>query len=133
MSSSAQIVILVSAALVILVAFGWWLANRMKRDVTDDAGLSRVGAAIEPLLLTAECAEYVRSLSKEPLLLKQTPDGLRVQIDNRPVVPVALFVDKGLASALMEMAMLASKSFGPSWVALATLGDDDRLSLRRLS
>jgi hypothetical protein len=134
MSSAVVIVILASLGLVLLVGLGWWWANRMKHNLDEGtAAVAMVGASTDPLEVSEECAEQFHALSREPLLLKQTLDGLRVQIEDRPLVPVALFAEKGVAQALLEAAGQASQRFGPQWVALASIGVDGRLSLRRIS
>lgn len=134
MSNAVLVVILVSLGLVVVAAVIWWWAGRMKQNLDQGAsGPALVGVTSAPVDVSSECAAQFHALSREPLLLKQTPDGLRVQIEDRPAVPVALFAEKGVAQALLEAAGLASQRFGPQWVALASIGDDGRLSLRRLS
>ncbi len=132
-ASAAQVFIPLTLVLVIMFASGVWWAGRVKKNLGGQAPDAHVGATSEPLQLDSECAARIRTLSSEPLLLKQTEAGLRVQIANRPIVPVALFAEKGVAAALMVAATQASRHFGQNGVALAPLGDDDRISLRRLA
>ena len=129
----AQVFIPLTLTLVIMFAAGVWWAGRVKKTLGEQAPDAHVGATSEPLQLDGECAAHIRTLSSEPFLLKQTEDGLRVQIASRPIVPVALFADKGVAAALMVAAAQASRHFGQNWVALVSLGDDNRISLRRLA
>lgn len=132
-ASAVQVFIPLTLALVILLSAGIWWASRIKKNLGEQAPAAHVGATSEPLQLDSECAKHIRALSAEPFLLKQAADGLRVQITNRPVVPVALFADNGVAAALMLTAAKASEHFGQNWMALASLGDDDTISLRRLA
>ncbi len=88
----------------------------------------------EPLVLHVPpaSAAQLRAFSSEPLLLKQTPDGLRVQVESRPMVPVALFAGKEIAVALIESAALISESLGPQWATLVSAAEDGTLSVRLL-
>ena len=132
-ASAAQMLLPLTLALIIVLAAVIWFASHAKKNLGERAPAAHVGATSEPLQVSDECAAHIRTLSSEPLLLKQTKDGLRVQIANRPIVPVALFAEKGVASALMVVAAQASRSFGQVWVALVSLGDDNSISLRRLT
>ena len=91
-------------------------------------------ATLEPLVLHVPpaSAAQLRALSPEPLLLKQSPDGLRVQIESRPMVPVALFAGKEIGVALIESAALISESLGPQWATLVSAAEDGTLSVRLL-
>jgi hypothetical protein len=132
-AGAVQVFVPLTLDLALLLSAGIWWATRMKRSLGEQILSAQVGATSEPLRLDDECATRIRALSVEPFLLKQTVDGLRVQIANRPVVPVALFADSGVEAALTLAATQASERFGQSWVALASLDDDDVMSLRRLA
>ena len=132
-ASAVQVFIPLTLVLVILLSTGIWWASRIKKNLGKQAPDAHVGATSEPLQLDSECATRIRTLSAEPFLLKQTADGLRVQIPNRPIVLVALFAEKGVATALMLAAAQASQHFGQNWTALVSLSDDNSLSLRRLT
>lgn len=132
-ASATQVVVPFTVAVVALLALAVWWAGHLKKDFGSQAPDVHVGLVTEPLPVSADRAARIRRLSAEPLLLKQTSTGLYVQIENRPAVPVAFFAENGVAQALTAAAVQASQHFGPLWVALATLGDDDTLSLRRLS
>ena len=131
--SVSQVFIPLTLVLVILLSAGIWWASRVKKNLGAQAPDAHVGATSEPLQLDSQCAKHIRALSAEPFLLRQAADGLRVQIANRPIVPVALFADSGVAAALMLAAVKANEYFGQDWMALVSLGDDDTISLRRLA
>jgi hypothetical protein len=132
-ASAVQVFIPLTLVLVILLSAGILWASRVKKNLGEHAPAAHVGATSEPLQLNSECAKHIRALSAEPFLLKQAADGLRVQIANRPIVPVALFTDNGVAAALMLAAVKANDQFGQDWMALVSLGNDDTVSLRRLA
>jgi hypothetical protein len=114
-----------------LLALGWWWARRVKRDLDAQVALGTK----EPLVLRVPraTAAQLRALSPDPLLLKQAPDGLRVQIENRPMVPVALFAGKDIAVALIESAARISERLGPQWATLVNAAEDGTLSVRLLT
>jgi hypothetical protein len=128
---NAAYVIIPFLVVIVMLGFGWWWARRVKKDF--DTGVA-LGTP-EPLVLHVPpaSAAQLRALSSEPLLLKQDPDGLRVQIESRPMVPVALFAGKDIAVALMESAVLISESLGPQWATLVSAAEDGTLSVRLLA
>jgi hypothetical protein len=114
----------------VVLVLGWRWARRVKADLEARVALG----TSEPLVLHVPraSAAQLRALSPEPLLLKQSPDGLRVQIESRPMVPVALFAGKDIAVALIESAALISESLGPQWATLVSAAEDGTLSVRLL-
>ena len=114
----------------VLLVLGWRWATRVKKDLATDV----TPATLEPLVLhvSPATAAQLRALSPEPLLLKQSLDGLRVQVESRPMVPVALFAGKEIGVALMESAALISESLGPLWATLVSAAEDGTLSVRLL-
>ena len=118
-------------ALLALVAV-WFYARRVKDDL--DTAPSAVTGARAVLELTAESAARLRDLSAEPILLKQGEEGVRVQIEHRPMLPLMAFAGQGAASAaLNEAAMRVSERWGPKWVVLLSAREDGAVSAQRLA
>lgn len=130
--SRAMLVILLFLfiALVALVIV-WYYARNVKKELDAPAG-SAAGASIE-FQLAADRIQELRSLTSEPILLKQSEEGVRVQIDNRPMVPLAVFLGKEVSTALGEAAGSVTRAFGPRWVVLVTPREDGRVSVQRLA
>ncbi len=119
-----------SVALVALV-LGWYAARKMKTDLDSDLGA--VAGSRVSLDLTPASAVQLRELSVEPILLKQSEEGVRVQIEHRPMLPLMAFVGKDVSAALAEAAGRVSEQWGPKWVALVTARDDGSVSAQRLA
>jgi hypothetical protein len=131
--SGVYVVVLVFlvVALMALVAV-WYFARRMKNDL--DAPSGAVAGVRASLQLTPDSARRLNELSAEPILLKQGEEGVRVQIEHRPMLPLMAFVGKGeVSAALNEAAVRVSEQWGPRWVVLLTSRDDGTVSAQRLS
>jgi hypothetical protein len=130
--SGVYLVILVFliVALVALVIV-WVLARRMKNDL--DVAPSAVAGARASLELTPDNVARLHQLSEEPILLKQSEEGVRVQIEHRPMLPLMAFVGKDVSAALNVAAMKVSEQWGPRWVVLLTAGEDGSVTAQRLA
>jgi hypothetical protein len=118
-------------ALVALVAV-WYFARRVKQDL-DDSPSAHTGARAS-LSLTPEAVGRLRDLSSEPILLKQGEEGVRVQIEHRPMLPLMAFVGQGaVGAALNEAAVRVSEQWGPRWVVLLSAREDGSVSAQRLA
>ena len=115
------------AALVVI----WYLARRVKRDLDDSP--SAVAGATAALELAPGNAARLHELSAEPILLKQSEEGVRVQIEHRPMLPLMAFVGKEVSAALTEAAGRVSEQWGPKWVVLLTAREDGSISVQRLA
>ena len=115
------------AALVVV----WYLARRVKRDLDDSP--SAVAGATAALELTPGNAARLHELSAEPILLKQSEEGVRVQIEHRPMLPLMAFVGEEVSAALTEAAGRVSEQWGPKWVVLLTAREDGSTSVQRLA
>ncbi|MGE5228683.1 MAG: hypothetical protein ACM3MJ_03075 [Deltaproteobacteria bacterium] len=124
------ILIFLVVALVALVVV-WVLARRMKSDL--DTSPSSVAGARTSLELGQASVARLRDLSVEPILLKQNEEGVRVQIEHRPMLPLMAFVGKDVSAALNEAAMKVSEQWGPRWVVLLTAGEDGSVTAQRLA
>jgi hypothetical protein len=110
----------------------WYFARRVKSDLdTSPSGVAGARAALE---LAPDHVSRLRELSAEPILLKQGEEGVRVQIEHRPMLPLMAFVGKGeVSAALNEAAFRVSEQWGPKWVVLLSARDDGRVSAQRLA
>jgi hypothetical protein len=125
------VLIFLAVALLALVAV-WFYARRVKDDL--DTAPSVATGARAVLELTPESAARLRDLSPEPILLKQGEEGVRVQIEHRPMLPLMAFAGQGAASAaLNEAAMRVSERWGPKWVVLLSAREDGAVSAQRLA
>ena len=124
------ILIFLVVALVALVVV-WVLARRMKSDL--DTSPSAVAGARAALELAPASAARLHDLSVEPILLKQNEEGVRVQIEHRPMLPLMAFVGRDVSAALNEAAMKVSEQWGPRWVVLLTAGEDGSVTAQRLA
>jgi hypothetical protein len=126
-------VIIVCVALIVLLSILYWYARRLKRRL--EAPATAALAAQVPLTFTLSdaSAASLAHLSQEPILIKQAEDGLRVQLDNRPLVPIAILTDLAAAAALREIVAGASQKYGARWTALVIPTGDGSVSVQRLA
>jgi len=129
-SEYVWVLVFLITALAALVAV-WFFARRVKRDL--DESSSVFGGARASLRLAPTSVESLRALSAEPILLKQTEDGVRVQIEHRPMLPLMAFVGQDVSRALAEAAARVSEKWGPRWVVLLSSVDDDTVTAQRLA
>jgi hypothetical protein len=120
----------------LIVALGalvlvWYYARKVKRDLDTSPGA--VAGAKTALVLTADSAARLHELSAEPILLKQSDEGVRVQIEHRPMLPLMAFVGKDVSAALTEAAVRVTEQWGPRWVVLVTAREDGSVSVQRLA
>jgi len=118
------------AALVALIIV-YYYARNVKRDL-DEKAPSALGQRCT-IEVTRDHAARLLSLSDEPILIKQSEDGVRVQIDDKPMMPLAAFMGQDVAAALREAALRVSQAFGGRWTALVTVADDGSAKVERLS
>ena len=124
------ILVFLIVALVALVVV-WFVARRMKNDL--DVSPSAVAGARASLELAPDNVSRLHQLSEEPILLKQSEEGVRVQIEHRPMLPLMAFVGKDVSAALTEAAVRVSEEWGPKWVVLITARQDGSVSAQRLA
>ena len=123
------IMVFLFLALVALLVV-WWYARRVKRDLDEPKAVTGARGVIE---LRLDSMAELRQLSAEPILLKQSEEGVRVQIEHRPMMPLMAFVGREVNAALGEAAMAVSERFGPAWGVLLTPGEDGQATVQRLS
>ncbi len=131
MSSAAYIIIVFVAVALIALAAVWWYARRMKADLDDQA--HAVAGAQSVIELAPNCVALLRGLSSDPILLKQSEEGVRVQIEHRPMMPLMAFVGKDASAALSAAAAEITERYGIRWVVLVSAGENDRVSILRLA
>jgi hypothetical protein len=130
MSKTYLVVLLFLAVVLIALLVLWWYARRVKTDL-DDPGI--VAGARGVVELRPESIEQLRRLSAEPILLKQGEEGVRVQIEHRPMMPLMAFVGQDVSAALGEAAVAVSERYGPVWVVLLSPGADGQATVQRLA
>jgi hypothetical protein len=124
---------LVVVAMAMLVLGVYWYGQRKKKQLEEvEAGpVVHIGVD-EPLELSEESVAGLCALSPEPILIKQQLDGTRVQIEHRPMVPIALFAGKDAAGALTEVASRLSLRYGLEWVAIVTAHEEGPVTVNRI-
>jgi hypothetical protein len=125
-------VVIMAFLLVALIALlvAWWYARRVKEDLDQPKVVAGARGVVE---LRPESMAQLRQLSVEPILLKQSEEGVRVQIEHRPMMPLMAFVGREVNAALGEAAAAVSERFGPVWVVLLTPGEDVQATVQRLA
>lgn len=123
------LIFLIAALLALIVVY--YYARNVKREL-DEQGPSALGQRCT-IEITRDHAAQIRAVTAEPILLKQSEDGVRVQIDDRPMLPLAAFVGQDVTAALRETAMRVSQAFGSRWTALVTVAEDGSGKVERLS
>lgn len=129
--SGAQVVFVTSAIIIVVLLVVYFYGQRVKRRL-DTAETPHLGA---PLTVTVsrDSAEHLARTVREPLIIKQGSDGTRVQIDNRPLVPLVILTDQVAQRAVREIVVAAGEKFGLTWTAVATSLEDGTVSVQRLS
>lgn len=124
---------LVLVAMAVLVVGVYRYGQRKKRQLDQvETGLAAHIGVDEPLELTEACVEGLLALSPEPILIKQQLDGTRVQIEHRPMVPIALFASKDAAGSLTEVASQLSHRYGLQWAAIVTAHESGSVTVNRI-
>jgi hypothetical protein len=116
---------------VIALVIVWWYARHLKQDLDESSRI--VAGARGVIELTPASMGQLRQLSSDPILLKQSEEGVRVQIEHRPMMPLMAFVGKDVSTALGETAAEITERYGVRWVVLVSVGDDERVTVQRLS
>jgi hypothetical protein len=124
------VLVFLGVALVSLLLV-WYFARRVKSDL-DSAPTAAAGARAS-LEMSPINVTRLHELSTEPILLKQSEEGVRVQIEHRPMLPLMAFVGKDVSAALTEAAGRVSEQWGPKWVVLLTARDDGGVTVQRLA
>jgi hypothetical protein len=130
MSRGYLIVMLFLLAALVALMILWWYARRVKQDLDQPEIVAGARGVVE---LRPESIEQLRRLSVEPILLKQSEEGVRVQLEHRPMMPLMAFVGRDVSTALGEAAAAVSERFGPVWVVLLDAGEDGRVTVQRLA
>ncbi len=118
------------AAAVLVVA--WWAARRAKRRI-DESGKGDRRALITELDVPPVVAGQLAEFTPEPIFLKQGDDGVRVQLENKPFIPLHFLTDQRVAGAMHQVALAVSRRFGPRWACLVTAHADGKVTVRRLT
>ena len=131
MSKAYVVVLAFLVVALVALAVTWWYARHVKQDLDES---SHIVAGVRGVIdLTPASMQELRKLSAEPILFKQGEEGVRVQIEHRPMMPLMAFLGKEVSAALGETAAEVTERYGVKWVVLVSVGDDDRVSIQRLA
>ena len=130
MSKGYVVVMMFLVVALIALVIVWLYARRVKQDLDQPDIVAGARGIVE---LRAESLEQLRQLSAEPILLKQSEEGVRVQIEHRPMMPLMAFVGRDVNAALGEAAVAVSERFGPAWVVLLSPGENGQATVQRLA
>jgi hypothetical protein len=131
MSSGYIAMMVFLSALLIGLILLWRYARNVKQDLDTPAGI--VVGARGVIELSDGAVEQLRGLSAEPILLKQSEEGVRVQIEHRPMLPMMAFVGNEVSAALVEATAEVTERYGATWVVLLDASEDGRVSVQRLA
>ncbi|MCX6362871.1 MAG: hypothetical protein NTW58_01620 [Actinobacteria bacterium] len=131
MSSAYIVVVAFLVVALVALAVVWWYARHVKQDLDEASHV--VAGARGVIELTPAAIEQLQQLSSEPILLKQGEEGVRVQIEHRPLMPLMAFLGKEVSAALAETAAGITERYGVKWVVLVSVGEDDRVTVQRLA
>lgn len=133
MDSGVVVVVLVFVLVAIAGLLGaWWYARRLKQDL-DAAPPAQVAAPRGTIQLAPVSIDKLRQLTPEPILLKQSAEGVRVQIDHRPMLPLAAFAANQAGGAITEAAAAVTQRYGLKWVVLVNPSEDGKVTVQRLA
>jgi hypothetical protein len=131
MNSAYFVVLVFLIVAFVALAVAWWYARHVKQELDESSHV--VAGARGVIELTPATMEQLRRLSSEPILLKQGEEGVRVQIEHRPLMPLMAFLGKDVSAALGETAAEVTERYGVKWVVLVSVGQDDRVTIQRLA
>jgi hypothetical protein len=126
----AGLFIVVSGALLALLVIFWLVATRVHHRLQEASPV--MGPVRRTVQVTAGCAETLRQLSDEPVLLKLESGVLRYQVGKRPLAP-AMVAPGAAAAALKEVGGVLVSIFGARWVAIVKVSEHDSLTVDRLA
>jgi Tfp pilus assembly protein PilO len=125
------LLIMIVLIVVLLLALGWWIATRVKREIDADDGPG--SAASRSVQVTAGCAARLAALSREPVLLKRVEGDLSIQLGDKPMTKLASVPDRNARSALREAAVALDVQFGQKWTAIVRVAGTTALSVTRIA
>jgi hypothetical protein len=120
---------LMAVALVVVFSYG----ERAKKRLASEPPAALAALPPFTVAVSETNAAAAAGLSQEPIFMKQAADGLRVQLDNRPLVPIAMFSDPAAMAALREIGVRISQRYGGEWTAVVNVGADGSITVRRLT
>jgi len=123
-------VFIVTAAMALVALGAWYIAGRVKRSL-EAAPIGNHRQTAE-FTLPSGSALSLSGLSPEPLFLKRSVDGVRVQFEDRPFVPIHFLTDQATVAALRQVAATISERFGTEWSCLVTTSAEGKVSVHRL-
>ncbi|MEZ5125943.1 MAG: hypothetical protein R2826_06810 [Thermoleophilia bacterium] len=132
MSSTTVVAAAVFAIVAIGVMMGaWWYATKMRSKY--DASPAAFQPTLGLLQMSPSSIASLREFSPEPILLKQSADGVRVQVGYRPMLPVVAFASQHAYRALVEIAGAVSQQHGAQWVVVVQAVEGERVTVQRIA
>ncbi len=120
---------LIAALVALLIVY--YYARQVKQRLDDET--SHVTGQRSSIEITPDHAARLRALTNEPILFKQSEEGVRVQIDDKPMLPLAAYMGQDVAAALREASLRVAQTFGSQWTALVTVKEDGTGQVQRLA
>jgi hypothetical protein len=126
-------IVVLAFLLVALVALAaaWFYARHLKQDLEESS--PAVAGARTLIDLTPASMAQLRAMSAEPILIKQSEEGVRVQIDQQSMLPMMAFSGKPAGAAISETAARVTQLYGAKWVILVSARESDRVTVQRLA
>ena len=131
MDSRIVVVVVFVVVALVALAIAWWYAHSVKRDL-DAAPPPNVGVR-GVIDLAPASIEQLRLLSAEPILLKQSEEGVRIQIEQKPMLPMMAFAGKQGSATVGEAAALITQRYGVKWVVLVSPTENGQVTVQRLA
>ena len=131
MDSRIVVVVVFVVVALVALAIAWWYANSVKRKLE---AAPPPNASVRGVIdLAPASIEQLRQLSAEPILLKQSEDGVRIQIEQKPMLPMMAFAGKQGSAAVGEAAALITQRYGVKWVVLVSPNENGQVTVQRLA
>lgn len=131
MDSRIVVVVVFVVVALLALAVAWWYAHSVKRNLDAAPPLNaNVRSVID---LAPASIEQLRLLSAEPILLKQSEEGVRIQIEQKRMLPMMAFAGKQGSAAVGEAAALITQRYGVKWVVLVSPTENGQVTVQRLA
>lgn len=111
--------------------FAWWFSTRLKRGL--DTRAAKISGGSQSFTVGPAVTAALRQLSAEPILIKQSTEGLRFQIEQRRMAPIAALSGTPAGLAVRSMATALTQSLGLQWVVIVRAVDDEHIRVERVA
>jgi hypothetical protein len=123
--------IIVIGVILLLLAAGWVIASKVKRNIDNDE--AKVSGVTRHVKVTSQCVQGITQLTLEPVLIRHDEINVSVQIGEQPLKPIETVPDKSVRAAYREAAVAMDAIFGPRWTAIAQAASETTLLVTRLA